>query len=655
MRSLEQALAWAKAGWPVFPCRPNKRPWFADWQEVATTKPETIRKWWEHDTGDYRVGVVPAMADPPCFVLDVDVKGDKHGEESLKALASEYGFDPSSFPTQDTPSGGRHLFMRGVYPTSAGTLGEGLDTRGGLPDGTSRGYILAYAKEPPCAPATLREGPGFRAGLRPARSSAAEDRTTPVVEYDAGINIDRAKKYLATIVPAEEGERNAALFRHICSLKDLGVSLDTAFALVEEYPAVLGDPMMEDVDEIQATIRSAYDNGQAQPGQHAIDPETIARLVAEETAKMETAPAPERRGNSRPRLVFWPDLERAEPPQWIVKGLIPDNALVGVFGPGGSYKSFLTLDLALAVATGQAEWGGREVRKPGPVVIVQGEGRLDNRALAWQQNHVPIGDRMAMIPGIDLSDADDVRDVALQIKQAADEVWFAPPRLIIIDTLGRASGAADENSSKDMGRIVQHCDALRTSFGCTVILVHHTPKGGESWRGSTAVYFALDTALAIKGKNLKGSMVVTRQKDGEVGCEWAFKLCEAETGRTVDDEPEKSLLVQAHAEVEVGAEEKKQRKQAAREVTEAGLAFVRTCAMQDILMALPAGSTMNARALASALAATLQTADAATMGAWLRAKAKDGTLGDYVRSTEPLEFGVAQEKTPDLSTEGLPV
>jgi hypothetical protein len=116
--TIKRALAWAEAGWPVFPCRPNKKPWFADWPEVATTNRKTIEKWWEHDTGDYYVGVLPAAANPSCFVLDVDVKG-KDGFASLQELSEKFGFQPADFPSQETPSGGRHIFMRGEYPTSA--------------------------------------------------------------------------------------------------------------------------------------------------------------------------------------------------------------------------------------------------------------------------------------------------------------------------------------------------------------------------------------------------------------------------------------------------------------------------------------------------------------------------------------------------------
>jgi hypothetical protein len=40
-------------------------------------------------------------------------------------------------------------------------------------------------------------------------------------------------------------------------------------------------------------------------------------------------------------------------PQWILKGIIPTESVVVIFGESGAGKSFLALDLAFCVATGR--------------------------------------------------------------------------------------------------------------------------------------------------------------------------------------------------------------------------------------------------------------------------------------------------------------
>ena len=118
------------------------------------------------------------------------------------------------------------------------------------------------------------------------------------------------------------------------------------------------------------------------------------------------------------------------------------------------------------------------------------------------------------------------------------------PALIVVDTLARAAPGQDENSARDMGRVVQSCDGFRKLYGCCVLLVHHTPKGGHDWRGSTAVWNALDTGLSVKRTGLNSATLkVERQKDGAIGQAWKIALEEVETGRERDDEKEASLVI----------------------------------------------------------------------------------------------------------------
>src|SRR5688572_10978575 len=74
-------------------------------------------------------------------------------------------------------------------------------------------------------------------------------------------------------------------------------------------------------------------------------------------------------------------------PEWLVEGVIAVGALAGLYGPSGEGKSFLALDWALCVATGQ-NWQGRTVRR-GPVVYVAAEGgrSIGKRVTAWMDAH----------------------------------------------------------------------------------------------------------------------------------------------------------------------------------------------------------------------------------------------------------------------------
>jgi RecA-family ATPase len=58
------------------------------------------------------------------------------------------------------------------------------------------------------------------------------------------------------------------------------------------------------------------------------------------------------------RLLSLNDLVRLRDPEWMVDGLVGENALVELFGKPGAGKSFLALDLAMSVATGEP-WLGQ--------------------------------------------------------------------------------------------------------------------------------------------------------------------------------------------------------------------------------------------------------------------------------------------------------
>lgn len=137
---LSAALAYARRGWAVFPCKVRgKAPATKHGLKDASTDPAVIRGWWrEHPRAN--VGVVTGIA-AGLWVLDIDVdpaKGEDGGA-SLAALERVHGPLPAT-AEQRTPRGGRHLLFQhpgSKIKNSAKQLGAGLDVRG---DG---GYIVA--------------------------------------------------------------------------------------------------------------------------------------------------------------------------------------------------------------------------------------------------------------------------------------------------------------------------------------------------------------------------------------------------------------------------------------------------------------------------------------------------------------------------------
>ncbi|MDQ3687526.1 MAG: bifunctional DNA primase/polymerase, partial [Acidobacteriota bacterium] len=132
---LDCALKYAALGLPVFPLKPNKKPYTEHGFKDASTDPVMIRaRWRKHK--DAGIGVPTGKASG-WFVLDVDV--DKGGDASLSALIEQHGDLPPTLRAK-SGGGGDHFYF--TYPAdsgltiSEGKLGKGLDTRG------EGGYIV---------------------------------------------------------------------------------------------------------------------------------------------------------------------------------------------------------------------------------------------------------------------------------------------------------------------------------------------------------------------------------------------------------------------------------------------------------------------------------------------------------------------------------
>lgn len=648
---LDRALAWAAAGWPVFPCNSNGYPAIKEWQKKATTDEAIIRAW---DWKDKRVAAVPGLAG--CFVIDVDVKNGKDGEASLAKLEAEHDFEAWEYPQQSTPTGGRHIFLFGQAPSSVQRLlGEGLDTRGGTGEG-GLGFVYAYGDEPPCATTDcLVAPPGLLQALAQGKREVSEDRETPRVELDQPANVERALAYVRNLPSPDEGQRNINVFKTACTLKDLGLSLSKIFEVLEDHPSVTGNPPLceENEEEFNATVRSAYKNGQRQPGIDAIDEE--ARNAAAQGFDLgETREQTPHGRTGRARLGLWSERRNRPPPEWLVRGLLTKSSLAGLYGPGGSYKSFIALDMAAAIATGQAQWGGRNVTH-GPVVFISGEGSVEPRALAIETRGITITDDFAILDGINLDDTDQLAEAVDDINTAVEQNWGGrAPVLIVVDTLARAAPGQDENSAKDMGRVVASCDGFRKLYGCCVLLVHHTPKGGHDWRGSTAVWNALDTGLAVKRTGLNhASLKVERQKDGAIGQVWKITLQNVDTGRVRDNEKESSLVISA---IDEQAQEERKGEDAEKI---AAAARARSMTVNDhraqcaarILGETAPGYEVSYGALVAQIMVENQGASREAVSEWVRGVVKKGEvqgehpLAKFVSNIRPLAFQRVSEET----------
>jgi len=262
---------------------------------------------------------------------------------------------------------------------------------------------------------------------------------------------------------------------------------------------------------------------------------------------LETPQAAEEAAKSRFLVESW-DSIKDEPVEWLVESIIPKRAFVALYAPPASFKSFIALDIAEAVATGR-DWMGYKVPKKGAVLYIAGEGHggMGARVKACKiQNNSPDGANLYVIRAqINIrSSQEDFDALVAAINELIAEI-DEPLELIILDTLMRMSGGGfNENSSEDMGGFITQAGKLQAIYLCAMLLIHHSGKDiTKGLRGHSSLFGAVDTELEIQRQDSvinsadtlvvgNAILTVTKQKDGADSITVGIEVVNVEVGES---------------------------------------------------------------------------------------------------------------------------
>lgn len=244
---------------------------------------------------------------------------------------------------------------------------------------------------------------------------------------------------------------------------------------------------------------------------------------------------------ARYKLLGSKELRNLPPIDWRIRHVFPTLGVVAVYGHSGSGKSFLALDMAAAIAEGKMWFDHRVLPAPVAYVVLEGEAgfRLRFEALeAYCGRTMPDGLRL-MLQAMQITKPQDVADLA---------AVMSPGAVVFIDTLNRAAPDSDENSSKDMGMILEGAKRLQGLIGGLVVLIHHTGKDGErGMRGHSSLFAAMDAAIEVKrskGDPDRRAWSLAKSKDDADGKSHGFKLITVQLGNDADGEPVSSCVIE---------------------------------------------------------------------------------------------------------------
>ncbi|MDQ2826658.1 MAG: helicase RepA family protein [Actinomycetota bacterium] len=235
-----------------------------------------------------------------------------------------------------------------------------------------------------------------------------------------------------------------------------------------------------------------------------------------------TGPRGEDAGTLASRVLTRSQLADLPSPEPLIEGTINRRTVSFVAGAPGSAKSFLLLSWAAHIATG-LPWIGRAV-SPGRVLYVVAEGAygVHDRLTAWEERHdvtIP-DDRLDLYP-----EAVQIVDPAARADLCA-HVAANDYDLVVLDTLSRCAVGLSENDQGDMSRFIDACeDVKRSTSRGTVLVAHHSSKGGSDLRGSSVIEGAADTVYTMR-REPYGSFTLNRvkHKDGRLNDTHGFLL-----------------------------------------------------------------------------------------------------------------------------------
>lgn len=254
-----------------------------------------------------------------------------------------------------------------------------------------------------------------------------------------------------------------------------------------------------------------------------------------------------------PRRIFkrhsLSDLLARPPKKWLIDALFGIGDIGMIYGAPGSGKTFVVIDLALSASLGKQFAMRFDVDRPLNVAYCAGEGlsglpaRFAAAAAAHGVEELSSFSFFDVVPQLYYSDTEGEAEETIarfvsdwQTMQSTGEVEALD--LLVIDTFHSATADGEENSTRDMGRVLKLIKSTVRHLGCSVLVVHHTNKAGTGERGSSSLRGAMDFMVEIKESNGKFAMGCEKLKDGERWKPQTFDLVEKENSvRVWWDEP----------------------------------------------------------------------------------------------------------------------
>jgi hypothetical protein len=189
--------------------------------------------------------------------------------------------------------------------------------------------------------------------------------------------------------------------------------------------------------------------------------------------------------------------------RWLIEGLWGAEAVGIIGGEPKCCKSFLALDMAVAVTSATPCLRRFPVARPGRVLLFAAEDalctvrqRLEGICSAADRKLGDLDLQVITAPTLRL-------DLELDRDRLDDTVRVLRPALLVLDPFVRLH-RVDENVSAEVAPLLDYLRGLQRRYQTAVVLVHHARKGaahlraGQALRGSSELHAWGDSNLYLR-------------------------------------------------------------------------------------------------------------------------------------------------------------
>jgi hypothetical protein len=436
--SRDAALGYGRVGFRVIPLRTDRLPALEKWPLRATSDASEITRLWTICSDVAGVGIL--TGEDNTWILDLDIKNGKRGDDELAALIAKHGPLPDTV-TARTGTGGFHLYFAPDprIHRSANAIAPGIDVLG----------FHSFVVAPPTMNLETNKPYAFEIGagpddLRPAR--APDWLVRLAIDASSHATDGTRKTAQTSAAPIPEGQRDVTLTSLAGSLRRIGLSENQIAVALLEVNRDRCQPSLPDAIVLKVA-------------------RSVARYPAGELPRG-TAPDPVSSG----RWICAEDVV-AERIEWLWRPRIALGKLTVVDGDPGLGKSTMMLDLAARVSTGfEMPDHSTGIPASGVVILTAEDG---------------LGDTVR--PRLEAAGADLSRinlfgfehEVVLpdHIDLVAEAAREKSAKLLLIDPLmAYLSPDINAHRDQDVRRALKRFSALAAELGAAVVVVRHLNK-----------------------------------------------------------------------------------------------------------------------------------------------------------------------------------